>query len=74
MTRHALDRPTYRRLFDHPTHDRFTADEFLTEIDRHGLVHLGSITRLHGDYLLGVAVKPSRPSAASADDPNPRTS
>ncbi len=58
VTAHALSRPTYRRLFDHPTEDRFTAEDFLEELGRHGLVILGSVTRIQGDYLLGVAAKP----------------
>lgn len=58
VTAHALNRLTYRRLFDHPTDDRFTAEQFLHELGRHGLVILGSITRIQGDYLLGVAAKP----------------
>jgi ubiquinone/menaquinone biosynthesis C-methylase UbiE len=58
VTAHALARPTYQRLFDHPTDDRFTADQFLDELTRHGLVVLGSLTRIQGDYLLGVAAKP----------------
>ncbi|UUV35887.1 methyltransferase domain-containing protein [Amycolatopsis roodepoortensis] len=58
VTAHALARPTYRRLFDHPAGDRFTAEQFLDELARHGLVVLGSVTRVRGDYLLGVATKP----------------
>lgn len=58
VTKHALDRPTYRRLFDHPTDDRFTAEQFVDELRRHGLLILGSVTRIRGDYLLGVATKP----------------
>ena len=58
VTAHALNRLTYRRLFDHPTDDRFTADQVLQELRRHGLVILGSVTRIQGDYLLGVAAKP----------------
>lgn len=58
VTAHALARPTYQRLFDHPTDDRFTADQFLDELTHHGLVVLGSLTRIQGDYLLGVAAKP----------------
>ena len=58
VTAHALSRPTYRLLFDHPTDDRFTAEDFLDELGRHGLVILGSATRIQGDYLLGVAAKP----------------
>ena len=58
VTAHALNRPTYRRLFDHPTNDRFTAEDFLDELGRHDLVIVGSVTRIQGDYLLGVAAKP----------------
>ena len=58
VTAHALARPIYQRLFDHPTEDRFTADQFLAELARQGLVVLGSTTRIQGDYLLGVAAKP----------------
>lgn len=58
VTAHALARPTYQRLFDHPTDDRFTADQFLHELSRHGLVVIGSLIRIQGDYLLGVAAKP----------------
>ncbi|GAT06882.1 class I SAM-dependent methyltransferase [Mycolicibacterium novocastrense] len=58
VTAHALARPTYRRLFDHPTEDRFSAEQFLDELAQHGLVVLGSTTRIRGDYLLGVAAKP----------------
>lgn len=58
VTAHALNRLTYRRLFDHPTDDRFTAEQFLDELRRHGLLVLGSVTRIQGDYLLGVATKP----------------
>lgn len=58
VTSHALARPTYQRLFDHPTEDRFSADQFLDELAQNGLVVLGSLTRIQGDYLLGVAAKP----------------
>lgn len=58
VTAHALARPTYQRLFDHPSEDRFTAGEFLDELAQGGLVVLGSITRVRGDFLLGVAAKP----------------
>ena len=58
VTAHALARPIYQRLFDHPTEDRFTAEQFLAELAHHRLVVLGSLTRISGDYLLGVAAKP----------------
>lgn len=55
VTAHALARPSYRALFDHPEQDRFTAEQFLDELPRHGLQTLGSVTRIRGDYLLGAA-------------------
>ncbi|WP_082147515.1 class I SAM-dependent methyltransferase [Mycobacterium nebraskense] len=58
VTAHALDRPTYRRLFDHPDQDRFSAEQFLDELARYGLVGLRSLTRICGDFLL--AWPPSR--------------
>ncbi|EGX61018.1 MULTISPECIES: trans-aconitate 2-methyltransferase [Streptomyces] len=57
VTAHALARPSYRLLFDHPTEDRFTAEQFLAELPRHGLAVRGSLTRIRGDYLLGAAVR-----------------
>jgi ubiquinone/menaquinone biosynthesis C-methylase UbiE len=56
VTATALNRPTYRRLFDHPDHDRFTVGDFLAELTGQGL-HVGERwrTRIGGDYLLGVA-------------------
>lgn len=57
VTAHALARPSYRRLFDHPTEDRFTAEQFLDELTHHGLVVVGATTRIRGDYLLVVAAK-----------------
>lgn len=59
VTAHALARPTYRLLFDHPTADRFTARQFLDELPRYDLTVLGWRTRVRGDYLLGVASKHS---------------
>ncbi|WFE53081.1 class I SAM-dependent methyltransferase [Micromonospora sp. WMMD1155] len=56
VTAHALARPTYRLLFDHPTHDRFTAGQFTTACHEVGLhVDPRSFTRIRGDYLIGAA-------------------
>lgn len=57
VTAHALARPTYRKLFVHPEHDRFSADDFLAELPRHGLDVHGARTKIQGDYLLGAARK-----------------
>lgn len=56
VTATALARPSYRLLFDHPEHDRFTAGEFLAELARHGLDPGDRWrTRIGSDYLFGVA-------------------
>ena len=56
VTARALARPTYRALFEHPSDDRFTAEQFLAELHRQGL-HVGERYRtpIGGDYLIGVA-------------------
>ena len=55
VTRHALDRASYRLLFDHPTTDRFTDTEFLTELECHRLRVRGHRTVFFGDFVLGAA-------------------
>ncbi|AXV07159.1 Methyltransferase [Euzebya pacifica] len=56
VTKHALDRPTYRVLFDHPDHDRFTASDFVAALEDHDLrVGDRHRTLIAGDYALGVA-------------------
>ncbi|WP_328967480.1 class I SAM-dependent methyltransferase [Streptomyces sp. NBC_00239] len=57
VTAHALARPSYRLLFDHPTDDRFTAEHFLQELAHHGFTVRGALTRIQGDYLLGAATR-----------------
>ena len=58
VTRHALQRPTYRILFDHPKEDRFSAEEFVHELARNDLRTQGRVRqRVFGDYVLGVATK-----------------
>ena len=56
VTAAALATRGYRWLFDHPTEDRFTAREFVAELEGQGL-QVGSRwrTRFRGHYLLGVA-------------------
>lgn len=55
VTKHALDRRSYRLLFDHPEHDRFTPDDFIGELERHGMTMRDSRTIFFGDFVLGVA-------------------
>ena len=55
VTRHALDRWTYRTFLEHPRTDRFSTEEFVAELERHGLLVGGSLrTRFFGDFVLGV--------------------
>ena len=63
VTAVALARPSYQRLFDHPSEDRFIAGEFLAELPRKRLdVADRWRTYIGGDYLLGVATRlPSEP-------------
>ena len=56
VTSHALNRPSYRLLFDHPSEDRFTGDEFVAALENVGLRTRDRHCRLiAGDYILGVA-------------------
>ncbi|GAA2632035.1 class I SAM-dependent methyltransferase [Actinomadura fulvescens] len=55
VTKHALDRASYRLLFDHPAHDRFTDTDFLAELAAHGLAARGHRTIVFGDFVLGAA-------------------
>lgn len=58
VTSHALNRATYRLLFEHPTADRFSGTEFVDELERHGLVVGGRHTqKFFGDFVIGVAVR-----------------
>lgn len=56
VTAHALARPSYRLLFEHPTEDRFTGREFIEQLEAHGL-HVGGryLERFFGDFVIGVA-------------------
>ena len=56
VTKHALERPIFGLLFDHPAEDRFSADEFVASLEDVGL-RVGHRQRtVHaGDYLFGVA-------------------
>ena len=58
VTRHALDRPTYRLLFDHPREDRFTAEDFADALAGQGLAIVRPIElRFFGDFVFGVAIR-----------------
>lgn len=55
VTRRALERWLYRTFLDHPEHDRFSAGEFLAEVERLG-IRVGGNTaeRFFGDFVFGV--------------------
>jgi ubiquinone/menaquinone biosynthesis C-methylase UbiE len=55
VTRHALDRPTYRRLFAHPAEDRFGPSELVAELEGAGIA-VGDrvVERFFGDFVIGV--------------------
>lgn len=56
VTAKALATRTYRMLFDHPEHDRFTAEQFTTALRERGL-EVGERVRTirGGHYVFGVA-------------------
>ncbi|MHB8463693.1 MAG: class I SAM-dependent methyltransferase [Acidimicrobiales bacterium] len=55
ITRHALDRPLYRHLFDHPAENRFSGAEFVAGLERSGLSVDHTAERFFGDFVFGVA-------------------
>jgi ubiquinone/menaquinone biosynthesis C-methylase UbiE len=58
VTRQALDRWFYRRLLRHPSDDRFSAAEFVAELERQGILVGGNaVSRFFGDFLIGVGRK-----------------
>ena len=60
VTRHALDRWSYRTFLEHPTEDRFSGAEFVAGCERAGLdVGARWVDRFFGDFAIGVARKSS---------------
>ena len=57
VTSQALNRRSYRALFEHPTDDRFSRDQFVAELERNGLITSNVVERLFGDFIFGVAAK-----------------
>jgi ubiquinone/menaquinone biosynthesis C-methylase UbiE len=56
VTRAALERWIYRRLFEHPAENRFSEPEFMSEVESHGLKPAGLLRRtLFGDIFIGAA-------------------
>jgi ubiquinone/menaquinone biosynthesis C-methylase UbiE len=59
VTRQALERWFYRTFLDHPSEDRFSAEEFVATLEAQGIVvGKGYLTRFFGDFVLGVGRKP----------------
>ena len=55
VTSHALNRWSYRTFLDHPKQDRFTAVQFIGELERHGIyVGTNYVERFFGDFVIGV--------------------
>ena len=61
MTKQALDRWLYRTFLDHPKVDRFSAREFVEELQEQGIM-VGDNTKewFFGDFVLGVGYRASR--------------
>ncbi|HRI04898.1 MAG TPA: class I SAM-dependent methyltransferase [Pyrinomonadaceae bacterium] len=58
VTKKALDRWSYRTFFRHPTHDRFTGEEFIREIEANGIKVGREFTYwLFNDLVIGVGRK-----------------
>ena len=57
VTKHALQRWSYRTFLEHPEHDRVTPADFIEELERNGLHVVRSKTLFFGDFLFGAAVK-----------------
>ncbi len=55
VTSHALARWAYRAFLEHPKHDRFSATQFVVELESQG-IEVGSrfVSRFFGDFVIGV--------------------
>lgn len=61
VTKQALERAVYRKLFVHPTENRFGKEEFVTELERHGIrVGAKVVERFFGDFIFGVGRRVSK--------------
>ncbi|HKO99338.1 MAG TPA: class I SAM-dependent methyltransferase [Pyrinomonadaceae bacterium] len=55
VTSKALNRWAYRTFLEHPTENRFSAEEFVAELERRGIeVGNNSVEWLFGDFVTGV--------------------
>lgn len=59
VTRHALERWSYRTFLVHPEENRFSGGEFTAELERAGFEDSANhVTRFFGDFVIGVARRP----------------
>lgn len=55
VTKQALDRWFYRTFLKHPTENRFSAEEFIAELERRGIaVGENTVEWFFGDFVVGV--------------------
>lgn len=55
VTRHALERWSYRTFLDHPKENRFCGTEFVAELERQGITVGGNVVeQFFGDFVIGV--------------------
>ncbi len=58
VTRHALERWSYKTFLEHPQHDRFSGEDFVAELERQGIEVGGNfVHRFFGDFVIGVGNK-----------------
>jgi ubiquinone/menaquinone biosynthesis C-methylase UbiE len=58
VTKQALDRWFYRTFLEHPTENRFTASQFVAEVESQGIqVGRNSIEWFLGDLVVGVGIR-----------------
>jgi ubiquinone/menaquinone biosynthesis C-methylase UbiE len=63
VTKHALDRWSYRTFLDHPSENRFTAERFVSALEERSILVAGNyVERFFGDFVIGVGERtpPSR--------------
>lgn len=58
VTKHALDRWSYRTFLDHPDDDRFSGDEFIAALENAGIIVKDRSKEVFfGDFVIGVGEK-----------------
>lgn len=70
VTRHALERWSYRTFLDHPDHDRFSASEFVAALAAAGFDTADAqwVERFFGDFVIGVTTRRGAPAAPAPQD------